>query len=127
VVFDRLRAFARERNPGIYAALDGGHLLSRDDGQLRIGLPAGFAARRLRDKSDILAGLASEFFGATMRAEVVEESDAGQDAAAGTNADERSEAMRRRRQQALNDAGVARALDVLDGEIVEIRPLGGAR
>jgi DNA polymerase-3 subunit gamma/tau len=126
VVFDRLRAFVRERNPGIYSALDGGRILARDDGSLRIGLPAAFAARRLRDKAEPLAALASEFFGAPVRVEAVDES-VSEPATAANGGDAGGDGVRRRRQQALNDDGIARALDILDGEIVEIRPLGAPR
>jgi DNA polymerase-3 subunit gamma/tau len=119
-LFDRLRAFARAENPGIYAALEGGRVLARDDRALRIGVPAAFAAKRLREKAKLLDALAERFFGAAVRVEIVDESAPapGEPAARG------SEQTRQRRQEALNDPGVSRALEILGGEIVEIRPLG---
>ncbi|MGH0029760.1 MAG: DNA polymerase III subunit gamma/tau [Myxococcota bacterium] len=126
VVFDRLCAFVRQRNPGIFAALEGGRILARENGTLRVGLPAGFAARRLQEKADQLAELTSEFFGQPVRVEAVDESvpEAAPQRAGGAP---KEDPARRRRQQALNDEGIARVLDILDGEIVEIRPLGGGR
>jgi DNA polymerase-3 subunit gamma/tau len=119
-LFDRLRAFARAENPGIYAALEGGRVLAREDGALRIGVPAAFAARRLREKAKLLDALAGRFFGAPVRVEIADESapSAAEPAAKGV------EQNRQRRQDALNDPGVSRALEILGGEIVEIRPLG---
>jgi len=123
VVFDRLRAFTREANPAVHAALEEGRILSHQDGALRIGVPAAFAVGRLREKGDALTDLASRFFGAPTRVEVVDES---RPAAGAAPPNDESD-MRRRRQAALNDPGVSRALEVLDGEIVEILPFGGAR
>jgi DNA polymerase-3 subunit gamma/tau len=122
-VFDRLRAFTREANRGIHAALEDGRILSHADDALRIGVPATFAAGRLREKGDALADLASRFFDEPTRVEIVDESAP----AASTQPSDGETDLRRRRQAALNDPGVSRALEVLDGEIVEILPFGGAR
>jgi hypothetical protein len=46
-------------------------------------------------------------------------------AASGPNAS--NDVARQRRQQALNDPAVGRALEILGADIVEIRPLGGNR
>jgi hypothetical protein len=118
-----LRAFTREANPGIHAALEDGRILSHADDALRIGVPATFAAGRLREKGDALADLASRFFDEPTRVEIVDESAP----AASTQPSDGETDLRRRRQAALNDPGVSRALEVLDGEIVEILPFGGAR
>jgi hypothetical protein len=123
VVFDRLRGFVRERSHGIFASLEGGEVRLQQDGALTLGIPAGFAARRLQEKGSELDALASEFFGAPTRV-TVEDTSAAR--AAGARATSSDEATRERRQAALNDEGVARTLDILDGEIVEIRPLGSA-
>jgi DNA polymerase-3 subunit gamma/tau len=123
-LLDRLRALAREGNPGIYAALEGGRLISREDGKLRFGVPSAFAARRLTEKSKALEALAEHFFGEPVRVEIIHESDA--QAEAPVMAAE-PDVSRQRRQQALNDPGVSRALEILGGEIVEIRPLGEGR
>ena len=123
-VFDRLRAFVREGQPGIYAALEGGRVLSRDAKCLRIGVPAAFAATRLREKKKALDGIAERFFESPVRIEIVDESQASRE----SGPDEaRPEVERQRRQGALNDPGVTRALEILGGEIVEIRPLGEGR
>jgi DNA polymerase-3 subunit gamma/tau len=119
-LFDRLRAFARADNPGIFAALEGGRVLSREDGALRIGVPAAFAARRLREKAKLLHALAQRFFGEAVRIEIVDES-APAAAEPGAKGPDQT---RQRRQEALNDPGVSRALEILGGEILEIRPLG---
>ena len=124
-LFDRLRAFTREANPGIHAALEDGRIVSHEADVLRIGVPAAFAARRLHEKVDTLAEFASRFFGVATRIEIADESAPAAeraDAAAGADED-----LRRRRRAALNDPGVTRTLEVLDGEIVEILPFGAAR
>ena len=46
---------------------------------------------------------------------------------AGNAAGPDTEALRLRRQAALKNPGVARALEILDGEVVEIKPLGAPR
>jgi DNA polymerase-3 subunit gamma/tau len=127
LVFDRLRALAREENRGLYAVLDEGRLLERSGDRLRIALPAGFAARRLTGRLDGLEALCERIFGRRPRIEIELEESA--DASAGKRppgppAD--SDLARRRRQDALNHPGVNDAIDVLGGEILEIRPLGGA-
>ncbi|HVN40795.1 MAG TPA: DNA polymerase III subunit gamma/tau [Myxococcota bacterium] len=119
-VFDRLRAFAREQSPGIYAALEGGRIAERSGDALILAVPS-FAAQRLRERAAALDELASRFFGAPLRVRIAEEGGA----AAVAPSD--PEAVRLRRQAALNHPGVARALDILGGEILEIRPLGTPR
>jgi hypothetical protein len=79
-----------------------------------------FAARRLRERQAALDELAARFFGEPLRVRIDEEGAAGAEAPDG-------ESVRLRRQAALNHPGVARALDILGGEILEIRPLGSAR
>jgi DNA polymerase-3 subunit gamma/tau len=121
VVFDRLRGFVRERSHGIFAALEGGAVRAQQDGALTLAIPAGFSARRLQEKGEELDALASEFFGAPTRVLIEDASTASAADARATTSDE---ATRQRRQAALNDDGVARTLEILDAEIVEIRPLG---
>ena len=120
--FERLRAFAREANPAIHAALEGGEIVSHESDLLRIRVPAAFAARRLQERTDALAEIASRFFGAGTRVEIADGELPAAPAAATGDDD-----LRRRRQAALNDPGVSRALEVLDGEIVEILPFGATR
>jgi len=126
VVYDRLRAMAQAENRGLFAVLDEGRLLARDDGLLRIALPAGFAARRLQGRNDALAAVCGRFFGAPTRVELEIRTDEGASPPArrrGPPPD--SDLARRRRQDALRHASVNGALEILGGEIVDIRPLGG--
>ena len=102
------------------AALEGAELASREDGELVVRVGERFSARRLREKSEILDDIASRLFGRKTRVSIHEvAADAG---ARGNGAD--PEAVRQRRADALNDPGVARALEILEGDVVEIRPLG---
>jgi DNA polymerase-3 subunit gamma/tau len=122
VVFDRLRGLAGERNRTLAAAMEGGRLVERSEAALRFAVPHAFAAQRLNDRRGALEALCAHFFGRPMQVEIQAES--GTASAGGAGAAD-SEAVRLLRQEALNDPGVAAALDVLEGEIVEIRPLGG--
>lgn len=124
-MLDRLRAFARASQPGIFAALDGAELLERSADRLRIRVPEPFAARRLRERQDAVDALAASFFGCATR--VVIEEDAPAAAAASAGAAAQSDAARQRRKEALEDPAVGRALEILGADIVEIRPLGGGR
>jgi DNA polymerase-3 subunit gamma/tau len=124
VVYDRLAAFAQQENRGLFAALAGGRLVSREPGRLRIRLASAIAARRLAARGRELEAVCERFFGEPVRVDL--EADSG-DAApgrprAGVAADDA--ALVRRKQRALDHPGVNAALEVLGGEIVEIRPLG---
>ncbi len=85
-------------------------------------------SRALRDeimlRLDALEQLCARFFGHPVRVEIETQESRGGDS--GPEAD--PEALRRLRQKALNHPAVGHALDVLQGEIVEIQPLsrGGA-
>jgi DNA polymerase-3 subunit gamma/tau len=125
-VFDRLRAFVREQSPAIHAALGGGRLVERGESGLRIAVAERFAADRLREKSAQLEQIAARFFGHPTPVRIELEEGAQPDAADGaTRVD--PEAVRRTRQAAINNPGVGRALEIMRGEILEIRPLGGGR
>jgi len=124
VVFDQLRRFAQQRNRGLFAALEGGRLVLRGRERLRLAVSEEFAARRLRARVGDLEEVCEAFFGSRLRVEV--ECDAAEgDEAAGP--DGNSDLARRRRQEALDHPAVNATLEVLGGEIVEIRPLGGGR
>jgi hypothetical protein len=125
VVFDRLRAFAGKHHAGLFAALDGGRLLEIGEARLRIGVPAGFAAQRLGQKQGELEACCEQFFGRRVGVEIAPLGDAPSPPRAERASE--AEAVRRLRQQALAHPAVNTALDVLDGEILEIRPLGGPR
>jgi DNA polymerase-3 subunit gamma/tau len=130
VVLDRLRGFIRESHPGLVAALEGGKLLERDDQQLRIFTPEPFAAERLRDRLESLEAVCTEFFGHPMRVRI-ETTESAAEAMSGETADAKTaltgEALRELRQRALKNPAVNRAVEILDAEIVEIRPTGHTR
>jgi len=119
VIFDRLLARARERNPAIHAALEGGRLLTFEGNRLRIEVPERFACTRLREKHNELVTLAREIFGRPTEVEVQQPEAPPQ---TGPQTDH-SEQLRALRAEALNDPGIGRAIAILDAEIVEIRPL----
>ncbi len=123
-VLDRLRALARAGEPSIFAALEGAELLEHHAERVRIRVPEPFAARRLRERQDAMDALAASFFGRATRVLI---EDAPGSAATSATALSQSDAARQRRQQALNDPAVGRALEILGADIVEIRPLGGGR
>jgi DNA polymerase-3 subunit gamma/tau len=129
VVFDRLAAFVAERNPRLAAALEGGGLMEREEGALKLRAANGFKHRRLSGRSAELEEICSAFFGRPTRVAVT---------AAGETREEPSvaapvtgpEQLRELRQKALNHPAIGEALEVLDGEIAEIRPFqpsGGPR
>ncbi|MEZ4353231.1 MAG: DNA polymerase III subunit gamma/tau [Myxococcota bacterium] len=123
VVFDRLRARALETDRARFASLEGARLLAIEDDTFRLGVPAAFHAERLRDRTGELEALASALFGRNVRIAVEVQP---LQTAAQQNTEAR-EASRRRRQEALNSESVNLAIELLDAEIVEIRPLGENR
>jgi DNA polymerase-3 subunit gamma/tau len=122
LVFERLRAFVAKQNATLSAALQDGELLAQKPGVLRLRVPNGFAAQRLRDRQAALDELCTSFFGAATRAEV-EAADEEQREANGNGVVRDNEALRRLRQAALEHPGVNTALTLLGAEIVEIRPI----
>ena len=121
-VFDRLRAFAREREPRhLRRARGRAHRASAAPTRSCSRCPpsprSACASARRRSTS-----WRERFFGAPLRVRIAEQGGA----AAGAHAPD-GEGVRLRRQAALNHPGVARALDILGGEILEIRPLGAPR
>jgi DNA polymerase-3 subunit gamma/tau len=124
VVYDRLAAFAQQENRGLFAALAGGRLVSREPGRLRIRLASAIAARRLAARGRELEAVCERFFGEPVRVEL--EAGSGDAVPARPRADGAADdaALLRRKQRALDHPGVNAALEVLGGEIVEIRPLG---
>ncbi len=121
VVFDRLRAFVGREHPRLAAALEGGKLLERESGRLRIAVPNRFAAQRLGGRRDIVEDLCSRFFGEPTRVEV-EMQKAGSPGGGPRND---PETARKLRQKALNHPAIGAAIETLEGEITEIRALGG--
>ena len=125
VVFDRLRAFAGKQDPGLFAALDGGELVEIEASRLRIRVPAGFGARRLEQKRTAFEQCCESFFGRPVAVELESVGEAPEAASAAQASS--AEALRRLRQQALSHPAVNAVLELLEGEIVEIRPLGAHR
>jgi DNA polymerase-3 subunit gamma/tau len=122
VVFDRLRSFAQQANRGLFAALEGGCLVERSAETIRIALPSTIALRRLEARLAELSAVVERFFGAPRRVLLEAEGAPGEPAPRSSGPDPSAQ---RRRQEALNHPVVNQALEILAGEIVEIRPLGG--
>jgi DNA polymerase-3 subunit gamma/tau len=119
-IFDRFRSKALETDRSRYAALEGTELLSINGNTIELGVPAAFHAERLRTRITDLEAFAGTLFGQPTRitVEVIAAHSPLEDSA------ESREQSRRRRQEALNSEPVNLAIEVLDAEIVEIRPLG---
>ena len=123
VVFDRLHSFAGQENPGLRAPLEGGQIVGQGPDHLRIAVPSDFSAKRLDHKRGELEAACARFFGREMRIEIETSSDGPSREAPAAD----PETLRNRRQQALNNPAVSRAIEVLGAEIVEIRPIGDRR
>jgi DNA polymerase-3 subunit gamma/tau len=123
VVFDRLRSFAQEANRGLFAALEGGRLTARTDETIRIALPSTIAVRRLEGRLRELEAVVERFFGGRRRVVLESDGGAGEPAPRATGPDPLAQ---RRRQEALNHPTVNQALEILEGEILEIKPLGAS-
>jgi len=125
VVFDRIRGLAKTENRALFAALEGGRILERTSESLRIGVPAGFAATRLEARRDGVEAVCARLFGrpVAVRIEPLPQHAAAPKSAPAID----PEVVRQRRQAALNHPGVNVAMEVLGGEIVDIRPVGGGR
>jgi DNA polymerase-3 subunit gamma/tau len=127
VILDRLRGFIGKDHPGLAAALEGGKLLERDDQHMKLFIQEPFAAQRLRDRLESLEAACAKFFGNPIRVQIetVEtDAEAGSEASAGAKTALTGEALRELTQRALKNPAVNRAVEILDGEIVEIRPTG---
>jgi DNA polymerase-3 subunit gamma/tau len=120
VLFDRFRAKALEADRAKFASLDHAQIVAIQGNTIALGVAGSFHADRLRARLDDLEALASRIFGSSIRisVEILEGNSAGE-----PNQDARDHS-RRRRQQALNSEPVNLALEILEAEIVEIRPLG---
>lgn len=85
---------------------------------MRLAAPSRFAAQRLSGRREALGELWAGFFGHAVRVEVASP-ETPQEAVAAKREDSRMQ-----RSSALNHPSVARALEILDGEISEVRALG---
>ncbi len=125
-VYDRLCAFAQQQNRGLFAALEGGRLVEHAPGRLRVALEPGIAARRLQGRGADLEAVCERFFGEPTRVEFEVRGGGGGETAPRVPARD-DEGVRRRRKEALDHPAVNAALEILEGEILEIRPLGEPR
>jgi DNA polymerase-3 subunit gamma/tau len=121
-VFDRLRGDAQQSNRGLFAALEGGHLTSRTEETIRITLPSAIGVRRLDGRLAEFSAVVERFFGKPLRVELAVEGGGSEPAPRATGP---GPLEKQRRQEALNHPTVNQALEILEGEILEIRPLGG--
>jgi DNA polymerase-3 subunit gamma/tau len=119
-LLDRLRALASERDRALGAALDGVTILDRSETGLVLGAAQAFAAHRLERRRTDLEAVCARLFGRPMRVVVKGPADGARAGAAAAD----DEAMRQRRREALAHPAVNTALEILGGEVVEIRPLG---
>jgi hypothetical protein len=123
IIFDRFCAFAKEQNRGLFSALEGGRLVARDGGRIEIQLATSLAVRRLEARIGELEAVCERFFGGPTRVTLTASEPPTPGSAPGP-ADDRAV---RQRKEALSHPNVNQALEILGGEIVEIRPLGGER
>ncbi len=125
VTFDRLRAATRDQDRALYAALEGTKLLARTPDTLTIGVPEGFAATRLEARREAVEALCARLFGRPLRVRIepLSQRPAQARTAPALDADQ----LRQRRQAALNHPSVNTAMEILGGEIVDIRPVGAGR
>ena len=122
-IFDRLRAKALEADRSRYASLEGTELISIKGNTIELGVSAPFHAERLRDRISDLEAFAGNLLGQPTRITVeVRTARSRQE-----ETSESREHSRKRRQEALNSEPVNLAIEILDAEIVEIRPLGENR
>ncbi len=122
-VWDRLHAFARNEDRVLFAALEGGELLARTEDTLRIALPTGIATRRMEARRDALESVCSRLFGRTMHVELQAH---GAVTAPQTDSPAGEPPAARIKREALQHPTVNAALEILNAEILEIRPLAGA-
>jgi len=120
-LFERLCSFVVQEDRGLGAALQAGRLVEREGAQLRIAVSEPFAAHRLERRRVDLESLLERFFAAPTRLEVIGPERVTQ---VGEPRDEQERRARLRR-EALDHPTVNRTLEILGGEVLEIRPLGG--
>lgn len=122
-LFDRFRGKALESDRSLFASLEAAKLLSIEGNNIVLGAEVAFHAERLTTRIPDLENFASDLFGQPVRVTVETES-AHHPQKGNTDSREHS---RKRRQEALNSEPVNLALEILEAEIVEIRPLGENR
>ncbi|MFK7896577.1 MAG: DNA polymerase III subunit gamma/tau [Myxococcota bacterium] len=123
VLFDRLRTKALEQDRSRFASLEGANLIAIEGDTIRLGATASFHAERIKAKATDLEAVAAKLFGQPVRVSVEIQT---RDTRAQQTSTSR-EHSRKRRQEALNSEPVNLAIEVLEAEIVEIKPLGEKR
>jgi hypothetical protein len=113
-----------DEDRGLAAALEGASLLERTDRALRIAVPEAFAARRLERRLADLEAVCERVFGRPTRIAISGPSSEPPEA---DTRDQLEAERARRRREALDHPAVNAALEILGGEVVEIKPLGGTR
>ena len=121
-LLDRLRALATERDRALGAALDGVVLGDRTEASITIRTAQPFAAHRLERRRADLEAVCARLFGRPMRVTIA--GPTGDARASGAAADD--EAVRQRRREALAHPAINATLEILGGEVIEIRSLGEA-
>ncbi|MBK7951043.1 MAG: DNA polymerase III subunit gamma/tau [Deltaproteobacteria bacterium] len=119
-LFDRLRARALGLDRARHASLEHADCAAVDGHRMRIAASTSFHAERLKARVGELEAIAKALFGRPMQIQI-EQQAVRKEAAPTAQSRERS---RKRRQEALNSESVNLAIEILDAEIVEIRPLG---
>jgi hypothetical protein len=122
-VFDRLRARALELDRARHASLEHADCAAVEGDRMRIAASTSFHAERLRARIGELEAIAKALFGRPMQIQV-EQQTVRKEVVETAQSRERS---RKQRQAALNSESVNLAIEILDAEIVEIRPLGEDR
>ena len=123
-VFDHLRVFAQRENRGLFAALEGGRVIHWDG---VAAAPRAARRRSPRSASPRAAPISRRSARASSGGRCASSSRSPTRRGAAASAREASkEAEEARRREALNHPAVNAALEILDGEILEIRPLGSA-
>jgi DNA polymerase-3 subunit gamma/tau len=123
VIFDRLRTKALEQDRSRFASLEGANLIAIEGDTIRLGATAAFHAERIKAKAADLEAVAAQLFGQPTRITVEIQTRDTQAQKTSTS----REHSRKRRQEALNSEPVNLAIEVLEAEIVEIKPLGEKR
>ncbi len=119
-IFDRFRSKALETDRSRYASLEGTELVSINGNTIALSVKAAFHAERLSARITDLEAFAGKLFG--QRTKISVEIQAAQSPE--EESLESREHSRKRRQEALNSEPVNLAIEILEAEIVEIRPLG---
>jgi DNA polymerase-3 subunit gamma/tau len=120
-LLDRLRALTAERDRALGAALEGAVIVEQGDALLRLRVAQPFSVHRLERRRADLEAACARLFGRPLRVEVTGPEPGAQPSEPGGGEDE---AIRRRRRDALAHPTVNAALEILGGEVVEIRTLG---